>query len=158
MRPVKRQKSASNYSVAGKSKRLTPSSSPTHSTKEEQLDSSQFQTGDEEPIDEEELLEQLKAEDSFNMIENVPQVENASPDAARKEPMTEDEVKEMARALQRNPRFQKIGEQKLMHAIRQMESNFQTSKFIVTTTRAKPLPRRVRVPWESWEVKYSNIS
>jgi hypothetical protein len=136
----------------------TPSTPPSPSSKRDQLDSSQFQTEDEEPIDEEELLEQLKAEDGFTMIENRPLMENFSPDIVRKEPMREDEVKDMARALQRNPRFQKIGEQKLMHAIRQMESNFQTSKFIVTTARAKPLPRRVRVPWEPWEVKYGKFS
>ena len=148
MRPAKKSKSTFDCSCTVDSGiGIGPKSSR---TSEEETDSSEFQTEDEEFIDEEELLTQLKAEENWTDIENIQEHENGF----KKERMTDDEIKTMVKTLQRNPRFQKIGEQKLLHAIRQMESNFETSKFIVTTTRAKPLPRRVRVPWEPWEVKY----
>lgn len=152
MHPSKRQKSSGDSLAVGSEMHH---GSRLSEFEEQESDSSLFQTEDGEHIDDEELLERLKAEENWTNRENIPNIGNASTSlTTKKERMTDEEIKGMVKTLQRNPRFQKIGEQKLAHAIRQMESNFQTSKFIVTTTRAKPLPRRVRVPWEPWEVKY----
>lgn len=60
---------------------------------------------------------------------------------------------EKVRVLQKNPQFGGIGEENLKRVVNQMQNDDESPAFIIATSKRRPVSRRVRVPWEAWEVE-----